>query len=219
MNKAIRLIHRWTGLLIGLFFLISCLSGLLIVFGKLIGSYAPIFKLATKLHTHLFAGSFGREIIGVATLLAIPEILTGYWLWGKQTLALARSSRKRGERGYSALAKMAGFKFPNWCMGVHNGAGFWSGLPLLIMILTGLTWCFGWYGEIVYALFDSADSGGWESNLFHTLHALHVGSWKGWFSRLLWLVAVTLGASLPVSGLLIYLKKSRKRKPSNHKLS
>lgn len=95
--------------------------------------------------------------------------------------------------------------------GLHNGAGFWSGIPLLIMILTGLTWCFGWYNDIVYALFDSADSGGWENNLFHTLHALHVGSWKGIFSRLLWFVAVLLGGSLPVTGLMIYLKKSKKR--------
>ena len=211
MNKTIRLIHRWTGLVIGLFFLISCLSGLLIVVGKIVGSYAPIFKFANSLHTSLFLGSFGREIISVATLFALVEILTGYWLWGQQALALGRSLHKRGKSRWGSLVKMTGFKFPNWMSGLHNGAGFWSGIPLLIMILTGLTWCFGWYSDIVYALFDSADSGGWENNLFHTLHALHIGSWEGIFSRLLWFVAVLLGGSLPVTGLMIYLKKSKKR--------
>lgn len=209
--RTIRYIHRWTGLVIGLFFLISCFSGLLIVFGKIIGSYAPIFKFANNLHTSLFLGSAGREILGIVTFLALVEILTGYWIWGKQTVALGRSLHKKGRSRWLALWETIGFKFPNLLSGMHNGVGFWSGIPLLIMILTALTWCFGWYSEIVYALFDSGDSGSWDNNLFHTLHALHVGSWEGLFSRVLWFVAVLLGGSLPITGLMIYLKKSKKR--------
>lgn len=209
MNKIIRFIHRWTGLVIGLFFLISCASGLVIVFGKIIGSYAPVFKLANGLHTSLFLGSAGREIIAVATLLALVEILTGYWLWVCQGAAVARSFQKRGKSLWGAWLKMISFRFPNRTMGLHNGTGFWSGPLLLIMILTGLTWCFGWYSDIVYALFDTAESGGWDNNLFHTLHSLHVGSWEGIFSRVLWLLAVIFGSSLPITGLLIYLNRRR----------
>lgn len=211
--RIIRYIHRWTGLVIGLFFLISCFSGLLIVLGKIIGSYAPIFKFAKTLHTSLFLGSSGSEILGIATLLAVVEIFTGYWIWGKQTAALVRSKHKKGESGWRAIWKMIGFKFPTALSGMHNGAGFWSGLPLLIMILTALTWSFGWYSDIIYYLLDSGDSGSWDNNLFHTLHALHVGSWEGLFSRVLWFVAVLFGCSLPITGLMIYLKKSKKRQP------
>ena len=211
--RTVRFIHRWAGLVIGLFFVISCLSGLLIVFGKIIGSYAPIFRFAKTLHTTLFAGAFGREIISWATLLALVEIITGYWLWGKQTLALGRSLHKKGGNRFGALIKMAGFRFPNRTMGLHNGAGFWSGIPLLIMILTGLTWGFGWYGRLVYALFDSADSGGWENNLFHTLQGLHTGSWEGIFSRVFWMIAVALGCTLPITGWMMVFRKRKKSRP------
>ena len=205
--RVIRLIHRWTGLIIGLFFFISCLSGLLIVVGKIIGSYAPIFKFATRLHLTLFLNKAGHDIIGIATLLALVEIVTGYWIWGKMTASWVKSMRKKGQSGLAAVGKVIGFRFPNPISGLHNGAGLWGGLPLLIMILTGLTWSFGWYSEIVYALFDTGASGSQNNNLFHTLHALHVGSWEGLFSRLLWAAATLAGATLPVTGLMIYLRR------------
>ena len=185
----------------------------MIVVGKIIGSYAPFFKFFNHLHTSLFLSKTGKEILGIATLLAIVEIVTGYWLWGTMTAALARSMRKKGGSAWTAVWKMIGFKYPKSVIGLHNGAGVWSGVPLLIMILTALTWSFGWYNDIMYMLFDSGASGSWGTNLFHTIHALHVGSWDGLFSRLLWAAAVLLGGSLPVTGLLIYCRnRSRSRK-------
>lgn len=198
--RTIRLIHKWTGLLIGLFFLFSCLSGLMIVIGKIIGSYAPFFKWTKEFHTTLFLGDTGEKIIAIATLLALMEIVTGYLLWIRRTVALAHSSKNH----WRAIKRNIGFTFPNLLSGTHNAGGFWCGIPVLLMILTSLTWCFGWYSDIIYALFDAP-------SLFHTLHALHTGSWEGNFSRVLWLAATALAATLPITGLLLTLRH-RKRK-------
>lgn len=210
--RIIRLIHKWTGLVIGLFFISSCLSGLIIVFGKIINSYSPIFKLAKQLHINMFCGETGEKIIGIATLCALIEILTGYILWGKTTIAMARSYRKKRMNPLKSLKKNISFVFPNKLTGWHSAGGFWSGIPLMIMILTCLTWCFGWYSEIVYSLFGFMDTGSWDNNLFHTLHKLHVGNWCGTFSRILWLLAVALGASLPITGLILFIRHLPRRK-------
>ena len=143
--RVIRFIHKWTGLAIGLFFMLSCLSGLIIVLGKIINSYAPFFKWAKELHISLFCGEIGERIIGIATLCALIEIITGYILWGKRTISLAHSLSKRDRSPWGSLKKNLGFTFPDPLTGLHNAGGFWSGIPLLIMILTSLTWCFGWY--------------------------------------------------------------------------
>lgn len=205
--RIVRFIHKWTGLIIGLFFLFSCLTGMTIVFGKIIGSYAPVFKWAKLAHTTLFMGRTGEKIIGVATLCAFFEILTGYVLWWSRTGALTRAFRKNNRNPLGAIKKSLGFSFPNWLSGLHCGAGFWAGIPLLIMVLTALTWSFGWYNRIVYCLFDSGAAGAWDSNLFHVIHGLHVGSWGGIGSRLLWLVSACLGATLPVTGLLLFIRR------------
>ncbi|MDE6028001.1 MAG: PepSY domain-containing protein [Muribaculaceae bacterium] len=159
------------------------------------------------MHINLFCGEAGERIIGIATLCALIEIITGYILWGKRTISLAHSLSKRDRKPLGSLRKNISFTFPDALTGLHNAGGFWSGIPLLIMILTSLTWCFGWYSEIVYFLFESKNSGSWDNNLFHTLHGLHVGSWEGLFSRLLWFVAVGLGASLPVTGIMLFLRR------------
>lgn len=44
------------------------------------------------------------------------------------------------------------------------------------------------------------------------IYTLHVGSWCGWFSRILYLIAVLFGAFLPVSGYYLWIKRlARKR--------
>ena len=198
--RTIRLIHKWTGLITGLFFLFSCLSGMIIAAGKTAGSYSPFFKWAKEFHTSLFMGDTGENIIAAATLLALVEVLTGYALWIQRTKALGHALRSPRK----AIAKNIGFIFPNLLSGLHSAGGFWCGIPMLIMILTSLTWCYGWYSDAVYAVFDSP-------NLFHTLHGLHSGSWAGNPSRVLWMAATALGATLPVTGLLLTLRHRRRK--------
>lgn len=205
--RIIRFIHRWTGLIIGLFFIFSCLSGMLIIFGKMIGSYSPVFKVARQFHTTLFAGNTGEYILSYATLGAVVEIITGYILWLRRTAGLTRSLRKKHKNPLTGLTKNLSLTFPDKLSGLHSAGGFWSGVPLLLMALTALTWCFGWYSDFVYFLFQPTTPGTRESILFHTLHALHVGSWYGILSRILWFTASAIGVSLPVTGLLLFIRR------------
>ena len=204
--KLIRLIHKWTGLFIGLFLFISCLTGTFILIGRLTKCYAPIFRWMETLHTSLFLNETGSYIIGIATLLLLFEIITGYLLWWREAKGQMQAAGRRGQSRWQGFRRSLRWNFPNKVLGLHVAGGFWSGIPLVIMALTGLTWCFGWFGNFVYGLFDPNGDG----NLFHTIAALHTGSFLGTFSRIVWLLFSLLGASLPVTGYLIFFRKRHK---------
>lgn len=205
--KNLRLLHKWVGLIIGLFLFISCLTGIFILIGKLTGSYAPVFRWMKNLHRTLFLDDTGSTIIGISTLLLLVEVVTGYCLWWRIARGQMKVSKKRGISSFTGFCKSLRWTIPNKRWGFHVSGGFWCGLPLILMAVTGLTWSFGWYGSLVYGLFDTDGSG----NLFHTIAFLHTGSFWGVWSRIIWLAAATLGASLPITGILIYLKKKTKK--------
>lgn len=224
--RSIKLIHKWTGLLIGLFFILSCLSGAFIEIGKIAQSYAPVFGWMRRLHTTLFLADTGSMIIGIASLLAAIEIISGYILWGEVVSKLGKAAKLHGKSRLSPILKTITFRFPNKKWAWHVSTGFWSGIPILIMILTGLTWAFGWYSKIIYTLFDTpaaSTATNWGStassaptsgpNLFHTLSALHTGNWSAPVSRYLWLLAVLLALITALTGLLITFPKKH---PDNH---
>lgn len=215
--RIIRLLHKWTGLIADLFLFLLSLTGAMIIVGKLFGSYAPFFNWCVILHKTLFLGNTGSLIVGIASLLLVFLILTGFILWGKELRNLLRGARKRGEGFRRALGKSLSMRFPNSVMGWHVAGGMYASVPLLLMALTGLTWSFGWYARIVYYLFDTPGSGGWGSNLFHTLHALHVGSWGQPWSRILWLIAALLGASLSVTGFWLWLRHRHPGRSGDHR--
>lgn len=203
--KLIRIIHKWIGLVAGVFFFISCISGMGILIGKLTGSYAPVFSWMKTLHRTLFLNDGGRLVIGIATFLMLFEMITGYLLWGKTANGLMRVARKQGKGNWKGFCRSLSWTFPNKCHGFHVAAGFWAGLPLLLMILTGLTWSFDWFNNLAYAIFDPDGSG----MLFHTIARLHTGSFWNTWSRLLWLVFSIFGCSLSITGWMIFCKKLR----------
>ncbi|MDE6558292.1 MAG: PepSY domain-containing protein, partial [Muribaculaceae bacterium] len=159
------------------------------------------------LHRTLFLGSTGSQIIGSATLLLIIEIITGYCIWGKVAKARINSARHQGLGWWSGLKRSLRWRSPNMIMGCHTSGGFWSGIPLLLMALTGLTWSFGWYGEMVFSVLDPDG----KLNLFHSIANIHTGNFIAPWSRLLWLICAIIGATLPITGYIIFFKsKSHK---------
>lgn len=202
-----RFIHKWVGLVIGLFLFISCLTGAFIIVGKLAGSYAPFFGWMVKLHRSLFLGDFGSLLLGIATLLMVLEVVTGYYLWWKLARGQMSSSRKRGEGSARGFWRSLSPTKPVLRLGLHVSGGFWSGVPLLLMALTGLTWSFGWYSSLIFRVFDPAGTG----NLFHTIASLHTGRFLGIVTRIVWLLASLVGASLPITGLILSLHHRSKR--------
>ena len=76
-------------------------------------------------------------------------------------------------------------------------------LLLLIMALTGLTWSFGWYREWFYEFFGVDKR--W-------VYGVHVGSFGGMITRILWFLAALLGATLPLTGYYLWWKRIRRRR-------
>ncbi len=202
IHRQILFIHKWLGLIIGLFLLISCFTGAMIIIGKLADCHAPFFGAMKTLHGSLFLGQSGRMIIGAATLLLIIELITGYWLWIDVAKGMIHAAINRGAGALYGLRQSLSWRRPNLRVGLHVGPGIWAGIPLMLMAITGLTWSFEWWNDLIYYIFDPTG----QTNNFHTIISLHVGSFAGTFSRLLWLSAALLGASLPITGLIITLR-------------
>lgn len=60
-------------------------------------------------------------------------------------------------------------------------------------------------GRTLYRELDSSGTiRGW-------IYSLHVGSWGGWLTRILWLVAALWGATLPLTGYYLWIKRLRRR--------
>lgn len=211
MLKTVRLIHRVVGLTTGLFLAVICLTGAMIALGKVVHSYSPVFKVMYQLHRDLFIGEVGSWIIGVTTLLLLVELVTGYWLWGIGARAMIKGAKARQTGVMRAFFKSLSWRRPTLARGLHVGTGFWSGPLLALMALTGLTWSFGWYSDLVYALFSTTDTTGDDGGLFHVIAPLHTGACGGTPTRLLWIFAAILGAITAITGLIIFFKHRHAR--------
>ena len=75
---------------------------------------------------------------------------------------------------------------------------------LLLMSVTGLTWSFEWFRETFYSVFGLSFPG--EKGF---VYSSHIGSWGGMVTRILHFVAALIGASLPVTGYYLWLKRKR----------
>lgn len=173
--KQIRILHKWIGIIVGAFLLILCLSGACIALAKVADLQGPLWGWIKHFHASLQLGQSGNIIMGIASLLTVIEVITGYILWGN----MARHG----------LCRALKWNYPNRLMGLHNGAGVWAGIPLLLMATTGTIWCFHWADDLMPII------------------QLHVGGWAELPSRLLWLAAALLAATLPITGLLITLRR------------
>ncbi|MDE7109505.1 MAG: PepSY domain-containing protein [Muribaculaceae bacterium] len=251
--------------------------------GNVIGKYerAKIFKLASSAHRRLFGksrahGAFGAKtgklIIGIASISLLLIIFSGLIVWwpakGNVKNKLTISTDKGCYR----------FWFDFHCVG-----GVLSTLVLIICIITGLNWSFGWYRTALYSTLGSKVSKStihktpaenfivWENaynaiksvnpdseiriyqgdvdvveggfgnqqayktyrfdskdgkittilpysekersnHIKGWIYTLHVGSWAAWISKIFYLLCVIIGATLPISGYYLWIKRLIKRK-------
>lgn len=194
MNRTIRSLHLWLSLPFCLIIFAVCLSGAILVFESEITALIapqeaerlPFFAFMSQLHKWL--------------LHPRPDSPDAIW-WGQIIV------------GISILAfvvilltglwlwwpakrlRIAPTRSRRFIFDLHNTLGFLSTIFLLIMALTGLTWSFAWF----------------QLPLSHsTIAALHFGNYWGLFSRCLHLVAALIGASLPITGLILYIRRLKK---------
>jgi uncharacterized iron-regulated membrane protein len=108
--------------------------------GKILGtnetSASAFFMFVFRLHRWLLLDtSIGRPIVGVATLIFVVIIITGWVIWFPKKL-------KNWKQGLKI--KTSG----NWKRinhDLHSTLGLYASVFLFVMALTGLTWSFEWY--------------------------------------------------------------------------
>lgn len=246
--------------------------------GEVLGKYdrAKIFKLASAAHRRLFGKSkaegaygakLGKLIIGISTVGLFFIIITGFIVWWPAKGGWHDKLRISSKHGSYRL----------W-YDIHCIGGVASSLILVVCILTGLNWSFGWYKSAFYTTLGSevartsshktpaenftawenayrnivatnrdkeirvyqgeidivvggignqqaldtyvydASTGDIDNVLTYSdkersghikgwIYTLHVGSWMGWLSRIIYLICVLIGATLPVTGYYLWYKR------------
>lgn len=118
------------------------------VFGEGSPGVRAFFDFVTGWHRWLGAGNegraVGRAITGASNLLFLFIVITGIYLWWprKWTRKSVRAVTwfRHGQKG-----KARDF---NW----HNVFGFWSALPLVIVVASGVVMSYSWASNLVYRM-------------------------------------------------------------------
>lgn len=144
------------------------------------------FSYVTKFHTGLLMGSVGKLIVTYTTLLFVFILLSGIFIFlpdnGKQL-----RQRFMVEWGKGAKRRL---------FDLHVSLGWWTLLWLLLLAVTGL----GFGLKLVPK----------GTEMMQLFHELHIGSWGGMLTKIITFVVSLIGASLPVTGYLLYFRRKRK---------
>jgi uncharacterized iron-regulated membrane protein len=106
------------------------------------------FRVVTDWHRWLAASgenrATGRAVTGAANLFFLFLVVSGFYLWWprKWTRRALRSVTwiRRGQGGQA--------RDFNW----HNVIGFWSALPLFVVVLSGVVISYAWASNLVFKL-------------------------------------------------------------------
>ena len=144
------------------------------------------FSYVTKFHTGLLIGSVGKLIVTYTTLFFVLILLSGIFIFlpsnGKQL-----RQRFMVEWGKGAKRRL---------FDLHVSLGWWTLLWLLLLAVTGL----GFGLKLVPK----------GTEMMQLFHELHIGSWGGMLTKIITFVVSLIGASLPVTGYLLYFRRKRK---------
>ena len=231
MKSIFRKLHLWLSVPFGVIITLICFSGAMLVFEYEItqwvkpeifqseqaagrppssgdgkprrkvvprGERLPFFRAMFSLHRWLLGSRpegggifWGKLVVGISTLLFVVVLLSGVVLWWPRTRkALVNGLKITARRGW-----------PHFWRSLHVAGGMYALALLLVMALTGLTWSFGVYREWFYECFGVDKR--W-------VYSVHVGSFGGMPTRVLWFLAALLGALLPPTGYYLWLKRLRR---------
>ncbi|MCC7044178.1 MAG: PepSY domain-containing protein [Acidobacteria bacterium] len=94
----------------------------------------------------------GRAMTGAANLLFLFLVLSGVYLWWPKALSRAQLRNILWFRG-GLRPKARDF---NW----HNVLGFWSAIPLALVVYSGVVISYPWAGNMVYQAFGETPPAG-----------------------------------------------------------
>lgn len=144
------------------------------------------FSYVTKFHTGLMMGPVGKLIVTYTTLLFVFILISGIFVFlpknGKQL-----SQRFKVEWGKGSKRRL---------FDLHVSLGWWTILWLLLLAVTGL----GFGLKLVPK----------GTEMMQVFHQLHIGSWGGLITKIITFMVSLIGASLPLTGYLLYFRRKRK---------
>lgn len=144
------------------------------------------FSDVTKFHTGLMMGPVGKLIVTYTTLLFVFILISGIFVFlpknGKQLC-----QRFKVEWGMGSKRRL---------FDLHVSLGWWTLLWLLLLAVTGL----GFGLKLVPK----------GTEMMQVFHQLHIGSWGGMITKIITFVVSLIGASLPLTGYLLYFRRKRK---------
>ncbi len=94
-----------------------------------------------------------RAITGISNLAFLFLIFSGLYLWLPPTF---RWIRFRTRLLFNSTAVTAKARDYNW----HHVIGFWSAIPLAVVVATAVVFSYGWANDLVYRVFGEDPSGG-----------------------------------------------------------
>lgn len=144
------------------------------------------FSYVTKFHTGLMMGPVGKLIVTYTTLLFVFILISGIFLFlpknGKQLC-----QRFKVEWGMGSKRRL---------FDLHVSLGWWTLLWLVLLAVTGL----GFGLKLVPK----------GTEMMQVFHQLHIGSWGGMITKIITFVVSLIGASLSLTGYLLYFRRKRK---------
>lgn len=232
MKKFMKKLHLILSLPSGIVITIICFTGALMSVDEYVRPIWPawegIYRNLMFLHRWLLFPDrpLGRLIVGISTVFLIVILISGLiiWLpkkWSKlKNNLLIKRKTKLSRRLYD----------------LHRVLGVYSMLLLLVLCFTGLMWSFEGYRNTAFKIFK-IDSVPERVAIVHRIdkatgervrldfnempndrkvmrwaYLLHTGRWGGWFGPLLTGTAALIGASLPITGYVMFYRRIRRRK-------
>lgn len=232
MRKFFKKIHLLLAIPTGIIISIVCFTGALMSFDELLrplwAGWPDVYRFLMSIHRWMLDPSrtVGKLVVGICTVAFVVILISGLFIW------LPRRWKKW--RNHFTIKSNKGFS--RFLFDSHRIIGVYTILMLLLLSLTGLMWSFEGYRNAVFSVvkvdrvpdrvaityrtnretgkemridFNEATP---ERKVMRWAYLLHTGRWGGWFGPLLTGTTALLGASLPITGYVIYFRRLRRRK-------
>jgi uncharacterized iron-regulated membrane protein len=151
-RRALFQIHLWTGIAVGLYIVVICVTGSILVYrNELYEFFSPEpggplpagFRMTAgllRLHDNLLFGDAGRRLNGVGAMAVLVMSVTGAVIWWP---GLGRWRRSL------AIERQSGWKQFTWTL--HSVLGFWF---FAFVVTWGITGIYLAFPDYVSAAFD-----------------------------------------------------------------
>ncbi len=189
-------LHLWLGIVSSIPVIIICATGFTYALREYI-SYENEDFWAWILDGHCFLWlplPYGRNITGYAVLTFLITLISGVIIqWpGRWTT--------------SALRKRFWFSGPirtkRILLNLHLVLGMWVLIPLIISCLTGMLMALDWFQDILFMFVPEER----QIDVLMMNSEIHDGSIIGHTGRIIMLVCAAIGGSLPLTGMILYIR-------------